>query len=35
MNDGDLARSLEAPDQALEERHRADEPQVEHRSKTA
>ncbi|QYF86939.1 hypothetical protein [Brevundimonas sp. PAMC22021] len=27
MNDGDLARSLEALDQALEERHRATEPQ--------
>lgn len=35
MNDGDLARSLEALDQALEERHRASEPQLEHGSKTA
>lgn len=35
MNDGDLARSLEALDQALEERQRAIEPQVEHGSKTA
>ena len=35
MNDGDLARSLEALDQALEERHRADEPQSEHGSKMA